>query len=264
MKNFITRFILFAGVLYFGICLALYLFQEQLLFVPMKLSQDHVFSVPGVEEVFIDVPGARISALHYKNENPRGLIFFLHGNAGSLDNWLRSTAFYQKTNFDLFMIDYRGFGKSTGRIKSEEQLIRDVHASWKQVIGEYEDKLKIVYGRSLGTALAAELSLAVRPDMTILVSPYYSMHEMARLYYPWVPGFILRYPLDTAHYLEQIQNPVMIIHGDQDTIIPLEHSQRLTTVSENASLITIPGAMHDDIHNFKKYDATLRQALESM
>lgn len=257
MKRFISRITFFTLLLYTSICLGLFFFQERLLFVPTHLAEDHVFKVKGVEEVFIDVPGARLSALHFKNENPKGLVFFLHGNAGSLDNWLTSTTFYERTNFDLFMIDYRGYGKSTGRIESEEQLKNDVRIAWDSVVPQYEGKARIIYGRSLGTALASDLSVSIQPEMTILVSPYHSMSEMAQLYYPWVPGFILRYSLNTAQDIAKINNPIYIFHGDKDQLIPMDHSIRLSKLSKHAYMIKVKGAFHDDIHQFSEYEDTL-------
>jgi len=257
MKRFISRITFFTLIPYASICLGLFFFQERLLFAPVPLAEDHAFKVKGVEEVFIDVLGARISALHFKNENPKGLIFFLHGNSGNLDNWLTSTSFYERSNFDLFMIDYRGYGKSTGRIESEEQLKNDVRIAWDSVAPEYEGKAKIIYGRSLGTALASDLSVEIQPDMTILVSPYYSMSEMAQLYYPWVPGLILRYSMNTSQDLPKINNPIYIFHGDKDQLIPIEHSIRLSKLSKQAHMIRVKGALHDDIHHFREYEENL-------
>jgi pimeloyl-ACP methyl ester carboxylesterase len=262
MKKFLSRLIIISLTSYALVCLALFFFQESLLFIPTKLSRDYVFKLPNVKEVSIDVPGATLSALHFENPDPEGIVFFLHGNAGSLDNWLTSTTFYEKANYDLFMIDYRGFGKSTGTILSEKELMGDVEIAWNYILPKYQDKVKVVYGRSLGTALAAELSVKVNPDITVLVSPYFNMSEMAKLYYPWVPDILLRYSLDTARYVAEIKNPIYIFHGDKDQLIPLEQSERLAGLSSFSTLITVPGAMHDDIHLFDTYTTSLLQVLK--
>src|SRR5574337_564905 len=116
------------GLAWGGALGALYLGQEGLLFHPQPLAQDVLLARgrPGdaqwVEEVRIPVPGAELHALHVRHPAPRGLIFFLHGNAGNVATWSSNLAYYRQVNFDLLLLDYRGFGKSSGRIDSEAQL----------------------------------------------------------------------------------------------------------------------------------------------
>lgn len=118
-------------VLYAAALTWLWFQQEQLLFAPTVLPADHSWALArDVNEVVIDVPGARLSALHLRLPNPKGVVFFLHGNGGSLENWFVNPSFYRRANYDLFMFDYRGFGKSTGQIESEAQLRADVRAAW--------------------------------------------------------------------------------------------------------------------------------------
>ena len=107
--------------------------QESLLFYPAPLPPEHAFALPDVHEVSVDVGGARLSALHLRLPDPKGVVFFLHGNAGNLSTWFTGSAFYRRANYDLFMVDYRGYGKSTGRIDSEEQLRADVRKVWDAV-----------------------------------------------------------------------------------------------------------------------------------
>jgi pimeloyl-ACP methyl ester carboxylesterase len=261
MKKIAIRVLRNLAILYLSACTFLYFFQESIIFVPSKLLADHVFTPPGVEEVSIEVKGATLSALHFKNTDPEGIILFLHGNAGNLHSWLPSTSFYEKVNYDLFMIDYRGYGKSTGSIKSEEEVKEDVLMAWNSIAGEYEGKTRVVYGRSLGGALASYVSAEVNPDITVLVSPFYSMRDMAELYYPWVPSFILRYELDTAQYLSKIKNQVYLFHGTKDDIIPLSQSKKLLGVSDKISFYEISGASHNDIHAFSEYERILEAIL---
>lgn len=115
--------------------------QEHLLFNPVLLpAQTALSRDPDVKEVWVNVPGARLSGLHLQQAHAKGLVFFLHGNAGNLQTWFTNPAFYRQAGFDLFMIDYRGFGKSTGRIESEAQLRADVQAAWNQVAPQYRGK----------------------------------------------------------------------------------------------------------------------------
>jgi fermentation-respiration switch protein FrsA (DUF1100 family) len=95
---------------------AVYLRQESLLFFPTPLAAEHRFRQAGVVERSVEVDGARLHALHFRQPGAKGVVFFLHGNAGNNDSWLTDTTFYRRTGYDLFLLDYRGYGKSTGRI----------------------------------------------------------------------------------------------------------------------------------------------------
>jgi pimeloyl-ACP methyl ester carboxylesterase len=228
--------------------------QEALLFHPQVLAQNHRFDLPAdAQEVWVDVPGARLHALHLRLPQPRGVVFFLHGNAGSLQTWFVNTDLYRRQNLDLFMLDYRGFGKSSGRIESEAQLMADVRAAWAQIAPLYAGKTRVFYGRSLGTGLAAQLAAEVQPELTVLVSPYTSMAALAAEKYPWVPGAVLRYPLRTDTALPRVQGRVLLAHGGRDTLIPPAHSERLRMLQARAELLWVPEAGHGDIHEHAVY-----------
>ena len=259
-----------AAGLYAAVLTFLWFRQESLLFFPEPLPADHrLASEPGVEEVAIDVPGARLSVLHLKVPASRGVVFFLHGNGGNLASWFTGTEFYRQASFDLVMMDYRGYGKSTGRITDAAGLRTDVRAVWDHFAPQYAGRRIVVYGRSLGTALAADLagqlSLAgAPPDLTVLVSPYFSMRALRDDYYPWVPPFLLRYPLDTSAHLPRVRGPVILVHGDQDEVIALRHAHRLKDAFPLAKLLVVAGAAHNDIHETPVYRAALLAALRAL
>jgi uncharacterized protein len=215
-------------------------------------------------EVRIPVEGATLSALHLTLPHPRGLVFFLHGNGGNLASWFTNPAFYRGINFDLFMIDYRGYGKSGGRIESEAQLRADVRRAWDWVAPHYAGKPRVIYGRSLGSALASGLAAEVQPDLTILVSPYCSMAELARQHYPLVPTALLRYPLATCDDVARLRTPLLLLHGGQDAIIPFAHSEEIRARAPRAELVRIPAAGHNDIHLFDAYTQALIRRLGAL
>jgi pimeloyl-ACP methyl ester carboxylesterase len=259
-----TLWLLGVAAIYGAALLALWWGQEGLLFHPQVLPATHRFDRgDDVHETWIDVPGARLNALHLRLPEPQGVVFFLHGNAGSLDNWFVNAGFYRQANFDLFMIDYRDFGQSTGRIQSQAQLEADVLAAWAQVAPRYAGRKRVIFGRSLGTGLAAGLAAQVQPELTVLVSPYESMQALAREHYPWVPGALLRYPLRTDLALARVLGPVLLAHGGRDTLIPPSHSQALSREAPQAQLLIVPEAGHNDIHTFALYLDTLRAALQA-
>lgn len=240
--------------LYLAVLALLWWGQELLLFHPTVLPPEHRFELPAnAHETWVEVPGARLHALHLQLPQPDGVVFFLHGNAGSLQTWFVNTAFYRRANVDLFMLDYRGFGKSTGHIESQAQLEADVRAAWAQVAPLYAGKTRVIYGRSLGTGLAAALAAEVQPELTVLVSPYRSMAALAAEKYPWVPSAVLRYPLRTDLALPRVKGPVLLAHGERDTLIPPMHSEALRALAPQAELLLVPQAAHNDIHDFTPY-----------
>ena len=228
--------------------------QERLIFLPTALPATHRFDVGAdVHEVAVDVPGARLHALHLKLPQPKGVVFYLHGNAGNLDGWFSNPGFWRGLNFDLFMLDYRGYGKSSGRIESQAQLEADVRAAWASIAPRYAGLRRVVFGRSLGSALAAALAAEVQPELTVLVSPYESMAALAAEHYRWVPQALLRYPLHTDRALARVKSPLLLIHGEQDTLIEPQHSARLLSVAPHAERVLIAGAGHNDLQQFPAY-----------
>ena len=233
----------------------LYMTQERLILPASTLAADYRFQFDQpFEEVWIPVRGASLHALHFKQPNPRGVVFFLHGNAGNLVSWTTGVDFYRRVNYDLFIVDYRGYGKSTGRIESEGQLYADARAAYDAMAPLYRDKPIVIYGRSLGTALAASLARDVHPRLLILVSPFSSLAASAAQAYPWAPEWILKYPLRTDAVIGDVKSPILLIHGSEDKLIPLSHSERLKALARSpVELLVVPGAGHNDIHKFPVY-----------
>ncbi|MBL8944461.1 MAG: alpha/beta fold hydrolase [Myxococcales bacterium] len=241
---------------------AIWALQERLLFHPEVLPADHDFAFGAdVHEVAIDVPGARLVALHLRNPDPAGVVFYLHGNGGSLEGWFANAEVYRRINFDLFMVDYRGYGKSTGAIEDEAQLRGDVRAAWDTIAAQYAGRRRVIVGRSLGTALAAGLAAEAAPEQTILVSPYQSMLEMADLQFPWVPHLLLRYPLRTQDDAARVHGPLMILHGERDGLIPIAQAEAIAAGRPGTELVRVSEAGHDDIHEFPAYQEAFVRAV---
>lgn len=263
MKSTMVAWVLCASVVMYALVLAaLWFGQEKLLFDPVPLSADHVFKVDGdVRETWIEVPGARLNALHLQLPQPDGVVFFLHGNSGNLDTWFVNVDFYRKSNMDMFMVDYRGYGKSSGHIQSQAQLDADVLAAWHTIAARYAGKRRVIFGRSIGTGLAATLAAQVQPEQTILVSAYESMLALSAAHYPWVPNAVLRYPLRTDLALPRIQGPLLLAHGEKDLLIAPAHSQRLQVLVPRAKLLIVPDAAHNDLQDFSVYLDGVRAAM---
>lgn len=266
LRRRMVKLLIFVFALWSLAITLIWFYQEKLLFHPEPLNPKFKFDLAYTSEVYIDVPNAKLHALYLRHpaEQSKGIVLFLHGNAGNLETWFTHTDFWLSTGYDVLMPDYRGFGKSTGKIENEAQLNDDVLRAWNYVAHNYQGKKKVFYGRSLGTGLAAKLATQTPADLVVLVSPYTSMTAMAQEYYPWVPSFILRYPLKTDQLLPQLNTKILLLHGTSDKLISSEHSRRLVKLNPKARLVEIDGADHGDIHLFDAYTNTLKQALDSL
>lgn len=263
MKNKWALLLGIPVVIYGLILLGLYTYQEKIIFPGTALADDYRFeyNVP-FSELTIPVNGGALNALHFSQKNPRGLIFFLHGNSGNLTEWATDIDFYQRVNYDLFIIDYRGYGKSTGTIESQQQLHNDVRAAWNIIAPDFTDKPIVIYGRSLGTALAVQLASEVKPQLLILVSAFSNLKNIAKALYPYAPSWLLRYPLETDKLIQQVPSDILFIHGDKDRLIPIGNSQHLQKLTQKPSTLhTIDGAGHNNIHQFSSYLESLEKAL---
>lgn len=255
--------IIIAG-LYILVCLLLFYFQEKLIFFPQKLAKDHVFHFDQEnEEIYI--PARDNTLLHgilFKAHSSKGLIFYLHGNAGSLDSWGEAAGTYTRLNYDVFMLDYRGYGKSEGLIDGQEQVFDDIQRVYEELKKKHPEDKIVVLGYSLGSGPAAKLASANNPGLLILQAPYYSLTDVMKRSYPIIPTFILRYKLETADYLKSCKMPVVIFHGDQDEVIYYGSSLKLKAAfKEQDTLITLKGQGHNGMTDHPDYQVAIEKIL---
>lgn len=253
--------------IYTALCAALYFFQARMIFPASPLPSNFSFrAMQGVEEVKIPIDAGELSALHFKNPSPKGLIFFLHGNAGNLDTWVPDVEYYRRESFDLFMLDYRSYGKSDGKVISQQQMVDDVKLAWQAVGPAYQEREipVMIYGRSIGTYFATKLASEVSHDALVLVSPFTSVYQLVAEKFPFMPRFLLRFKLRTDLLLPNVSSPIYLIHGDKDALIPLAHAQALASLSNDIQLTEVAGAGHSDIHDFELYKSTMSAIARSI
>jgi len=241
--------------------------QEQMIFHPEVLPRDYRYNFSdSFTEVNIPVAGAVINALHFRIPEARGVVLYLHGNAGSLRTWGDVARDFTSRGYELFIFDYRGFGKSTGRIDSESQLLDDALAVYERLRETTPAERIVVYGRSIGTGMAAWLARTGKPGLLILESPFYSLADLAAHHYPLLPrrliSLILKYPFPTDRWLPEVACPVYLIHGTKDDIIPYDAAVRLEKLIRSPhELIRIEGGGHNDLSEFGAYDQVLDRLL---
>lgn len=257
--------IVFVSFLIF--CLVIYFLQEKLLFFPEKLAKNHSFNFGSAfEELSIKTTdGYHLNAVLFKADSSKGLIVYLHGNAGSIDSWGEVAKTYTDLHYDVCLYDYRGYGKSEGKISSEKQLYQDAQAVYDQMKSQYKEEQIIVLGYSIGTGMATYLAANNHPQLLILQAPYYSMIDLAKKKFPLAPSFLLKYKLENNLRIKECKMPVLVFHGTMDEVIYYESSKKLQTLFKNEDrLITLEGETHNGITANIEYRARIKTALDSL
>lgn len=244
---------------------ALYFYQEKLIFFPQQLEKDFQFQFEQeFEELNIQTKdGKLLNGLLFKAEKSKGLVFYLHGNAGNLNNWGDVAEVYTDLNYDVFIWDYRGFGKSDGKINGQKQLFEDSQLAYDELKKRYTEEEIIVLGHSVGTGLASKLASTNHPKRLILITPYYNFKDLVKSMYPFAPSFILKYKLQTNEYLKKCEMPVVLVHGDEDEVIYYGSALKLKQeLKPTDRLVTLKGQGHNGITENDDYRAELKSILE--
>jgi uncharacterized protein len=252
-----------AGII--ALLILVYFFQERFIFKPEKLKQDFVFKfdIPFREYYFETTPGVSINALHFFREKPSGLILYFHGNTRSIKGWAKYAKDFYRYNYDVVLVDYRGFGKSTGK-RSEQDLFNDMQFVYEKLKEQYPEDHLIVYGRSMGSGFAAKVASDNNPRYLILDSPYYSFTRVVERFFPFLPvRFVLRFKLRTDKWLHNVNCHTYIIHGTKDILIPIKHSIALQKINPRTiTLIRIHGGGHNNLPSFNEYHNFIRDILK--
>lgn len=242
-----------------------YLVQERFIFKPEKLSQNfqYKYNAP-FRELFFDVePGVRINGLHFYVEKPLGLVLYFHGNCRSIKGWAKYAKDFFRYNYDVVLVDYRGFGKSTGK-RSEKDMLNDMQFVYRHLAGNYTEDHLIIYGRSLGSGFATHLASENRPRYLILDAPYYSFQKVVERFLPILPvKLVLRFHMRTDIWLPKVNCHTYIIHGTRDWLIPIRNSEKLQALNpRKVTLIRIEGGRHNNLPSFPEYHNFLRDILK--
>jgi fermentation-respiration switch protein FrsA (DUF1100 family) len=250
--------------LYVGFILLFFFFQHLLFFRPEILSPSfkYNYSFPFEELEFEMEDGGKINGIYFKVPSSRGVVFYLKGNSRSIKGWGKFAKDFLSNGYDFLMIDYRGFGKSTGK-RSQERLFNDSQYMYKWLRERYREDQIVLYGRSLGSGVAARISSWNNPRLLILDSPYYSFYHNIRRFLFWTPlNWILRYDIRTDQYLKTTSCPVHIIHGTADHLIPFRQSEMLYDLyPDKIKLIPVQGAHHNNLPDHPEFYEALYDSL---
>jgi uncharacterized protein len=264
------RYIFLSLVTFFGIIYLLYVSyiyfnQAEMVFIANKLPNDYKFEFNQNFEEFniTSFDGKKQNGLLFKVSNPKGLIFYLHGNAGSLDSWGNNAKIYTDLGYDIFFLDYRGFGKSEGEIESQGQVFRDLNVIYDKIISNYKNKQKVIIGYSIGTGLATYLASIKNPDKLILQAPYYNFLEFSTTRAPYFPDFLKKFQFETNKYIIKVKSSIYIFHGNQDQLISIENSVGLQKLLKpNDLFFELENQGHLGINDNEDFQEKLKVILE--
>ncbi len=264
MKKSIVNILKILLIIYIVGCGFLYFNQEKIIFFPEKLEKEYSFRFKqNFEELnFKTDDNVLLNGILFKADSSRGLIFYLHGNAGSLRSWGKIAENYTDLNYDLFMLDYRGFGKSEGTISSQDQIYKDLQTVYDNIKTKYDENKIIVLGYSIGTGPATKIASLNHPKLLILQAPYYSLTDMMKHNYPIIPTFILKYKFETNKSIKECKMPIVIFHGDKDEVIYYESSIKLKElIKKTDRLIILNGQGHNGMSDNMDYLAEIEKIL---
>jgi fermentation-respiration switch protein FrsA (DUF1100 family) len=259
--------------IYLLLALLIYLFQDRMVFLSNLPGRALEASPGDISLNYQDVSlttsdNERLHGWYVPATNPRGVLLFFHGNAGNISHRLDSIKTFHELDLDTLIIDYRGYGLSSGKA-SEQGTYLDAQAAWDYLVntrGIPADRI-IIFGRSLGGAIGAWLGVQNTPAAVIIESSFSSGVDIARRLYPFLPVHLLtrlQYPV--ADYASQLDCPVLVVHSRHDEIIPFAMGQAIyAAVKQEKKFLELRGDHNNGfLISQKEYVAGLKNFTETI
>jgi pimeloyl-ACP methyl ester carboxylesterase len=247
---------------------ALWYLQETIFFHPKKIRAGEPFNF-NLSHEEINLPVDASSTLNFVKFFPtdtfstKGIVLYFHGNRENINRYASASEMFTKYGYEVWMPDYPGFGKTTGKF-NEERLYDDAHTIYKLAAKRFSPDKMIIYGRSLGTGVATELASTQPCKRLILETPYYSLPELAGAHFPMYPvTWLVRYRFPLYEYLQMVKVPVTVFHGTKDAVIPYKHSRRLKPLLKKGDeFFTIEKGGHNNLKNYTLFQQKLDSLLK--
>ena len=257
--RYVLLFYIIGGVL-------LYFTQDAILFHSQKLAGDYQykFDSPFREINYPINDKKNLSIIQFTAPDSicKGVVLYFHGNRKNINRYASYATNFTKNGYEMWMMDYPGFGKSTGE-RNEQILYQDAYRLYKIARKRFSADSIIIYGKSIGTGIATQLASTRDCKQLILETPYYSMDALAKRYFFIYPvNSMIRYHFPTYEYLENVTAPVTIFHGTRDEIVPYSHAEKLMKkIKSQGELVTIKNGGHNNLVNFELYQKKLDSLL---
>ena len=250
-------YVLLAAVLIYAVLAGyVYLMQPRLIYYPDMPGRD-IEVTPGTigldyEDITLGTAdGERLHGWFVPHPSARATLLFAHGNAGNISHRLESIRLFHDLGLAVLIFDYRGYGLSSGTT-TEQGTYRDADAVWHYLVDErgIPPGAVVLFGRSLGAAVIADLAARTHPGAVILESAFTSVPDMAARLYPWLPvRWLASYRYDNAGKIREITAPVQLIHSRDDEIIPFSQGERLyAAANEPKRFLELHGGHNDGFH----------------
>lgn len=248
-------------LIYLLLCGAFYTYQHLLFFQPKALDANHVLSFPfkaRFKEAKIPFDSATVidvvKFLPSDDIPPKGVVLFFHGNRYNIEHYSTYAPYFTKQGYECWMPDYPGYGRSTGEI-SIEGLKELSEQLYKMARANYQPSQIVLYGKSMGTGIAAHLASVRDCRHLILETPYRNLKALAEHYAFFLPvGWLMKYKLNTDEYCKNIAAPITVVHGSDDELIPLSNAAGLLQQMKPSDVFyTIPGGRHNTLPGFELY-----------
>jgi hypothetical protein len=244
--------------------------QERAIF-PREYANQHALAGPpaGVTPLWSPAPdGTRVEAWFVPGrgasaERPGPAVMFFHGNGELIDHQLSLAGWYAARGVSVLLPEYRGYGRSEGK-PSQAAIVADMLRFHDDLVARPEvDRARVVFhGRSLGGGVASALAAVRPPAALILESTFTSLAALARSH--GLPEALCRHPFRTDHVLPELRRPVLIFHGSEDEVIPVDHGRGLHASAPGSTYVELPGRHNDfprDRHAYERaLEAFLREA----
>ena len=235
------------------------------MFLPTTLEQDYEYNFNHeFEELFLKTEeNARINALHFKAEKPKGVLLYFHGNAGDLSRWGVIAEDFVDLGYDVLIMDYRHYGKSVGEL-NENAFYLDAQFCYDYLLEHYNETDITVYGRSLGTGIATFVASKNSPKQLILETPYYSILDVAAHRFPIFPvKYLMKYHFPSNEFIQDVKCPITIFHGTDDGVVPFSSAEKLAEVAPKGQteFVVVEGCGHNNLCDFDAYNQKIADLL---
>jgi len=261
--------IVLMGVVAYALFVAfLYLTQDRLFFFPtstlVTTPDRHGLAYEDVELFTGD--GVELHGWFVPAPEARATLLFFHGNGGNVSHRIDSLRIFHELGLSVFILSYRGYGRSGGR-PGETGIRLDATAAWRYLLDQRRIPASqiVVFGRSLGAAVATELAVRETPGAVILESPFTSAADLGAEVYPWLPvRRLIRHEYEVLSRVDGIDSPVLVVHSRDDEIVPFEHGRRIADAA-GAPLLELRGGHNDAfLRSRAEYLRGLREFLDPL
>ncbi len=246
--------------IYLLLCIGLYFAQEKVIFAAHQTSETEKYRAGYEVEIPLEgqltmntliIPAAT-------GTRSKGAIMYLHGNKGNIHRGIYQTRTMRNRGLDIMIIDYRSYGKTEDKPRSDKQMLTDAAKAYNYLKEHYDENQIYLVGYSLGTGMASYIAKTNNPAHLFLVAPFTNLTAIKDKYLWMFPDFLMKYKLDNAKHVKDLATPTTILHGTDDTVVDYKYSLELKKINNKIDLITSKGQSHRGII----FDPLLRGALD--